>query len=490
MYVDGIVCFKKKDLCNQIKMKSNLQWIFLLGTAACTWMSFNSLRESIGMYFYDENNVAKTGDLLVSMYYDDDDGVEGNEGELQSADNHFDELKSNMAEQIDTNDETDMEVPIDIHKSIHVGEGDDEREEKYDDEGVLLEEAAVNFLNPTNSSLYPFYTNGCCGIGHRLSRVVPSIVYANRQRRKAKIYWPDVGWNILFDNNEYFEASFEGQTSSSWQKADELGLSILNDAPQGWSPYIDRSKFVVTKTIFDKYRAKEQWVENPWIFGVLIQMKRSLSPLVLSFLTSIREGLQSNKDQGGVSICIHIRHGNAEKGDWQNKKHRHIDIDDVENKTISTMKAFVREKNATNVSVFIASDNTDIRPRFERKLYLSQDQSEENISWNILKPKEIERPKEGVWFGQINKDNSNTLNQTMKEAAMAEATAQVFGLGECDVLMVPNYSTFNFPAIILTLGRKKQVYFGSSTGDFSLNEFSRLCQYNSEKDSDCINKRN
>ena len=169
MYVDGIVCFKKKDLCNQIKMKSNLQWIFLLGTAACTWMSFNSLRESIGMYFYDENNVAKTGDLLVSMYYDDDDGVEGNEGELQSADNHFDELKSNMAEQIDTNDETDMEVPIDIHKSIHVGEGDDEREEKYDDEGVLLEEAAVNFLNPTNSSLYPFYTNGCCGIGPVIS---------------------------------------------------------------------------------------------------------------------------------------------------------------------------------------------------------------------------------------------------------------------------------------------------------------------------------
>ena len=455
-------------VCNDIKMKSNLQWIFLLGFAACTWRSFNSFQGSIGLYFYDEYNVKeRSGDLLVSLYYDDDVGVE---------------QERNEVEEHESIAETDVEdVPrIDIHdeeSSIHHVEqqhqgGDNERKEKYYDDGTLLEEEAVNFLNPTNSSLYPFYTNGCCGIGHRLSRVVPSIVYANRQGRKAKIYWPDVGWNILFENNEYFEVSFEGRTSSTWKKADELGLSVLNEAPQGWSPYIDRPKFVVTNTIFDKYREKEQWIENPWLFGVLIQMKRSLTPLVLSFLTSIREGLQSNKDQGGVSICIHIRQGNAEKGDWDIKKHRHIDINDVENKTIATMKAFVKEQNTTNVSVFIASDNADIRPRFEQKLlYHSNDQSEEHISWNILKPKEVERPKEGVWFGQISKDKSSTLNQTMKDTVMAEATAQVFGLGECDALIVPNYSSFNYPAIILTLGRKKKVFFGSKQGNFSLNEF-------------------
>ena len=69
------------------------------------------------------------------------------------------------------------------------------------------------------------------------------------------------------------------------------------------------------------------------------------------------------------------------------------------------------------------------------------------------------KPESGVWFGEAGSGTSNVLNQTMKNEAMAEATAEVFALGECDALLIPTYSSFSYSAIVLTAGSEKHVYF-------------------------------
>mmetsp|Transcript_24738 Transcript_24738/g.34566 ORF Transcript_24738/g.34566 Transcript_24738/m.34566 type:complete len:144 (-) Transcript_24738:843-1274(-) len=66
---------------------------------------------------------------------------------------------------------------------------------------------ALNLLNPANEFLYPVYTDGCCGIGHRLSNVVPTLVYANKQRRTAKVCWSDISWSSLFNDTQYVQGS-------------------------------------------------------------------------------------------------------------------------------------------------------------------------------------------------------------------------------------------------------------------------------------------
>ena len=42
---------------------------------------------------------------------------------------------------------------------------------------------------------------------------------------------------------------------------------------------------------------------------------------------------------------------------------------------------------------------------------------------------------------------------------MAETIAEIFALGECDALFIPNYSSFSFPSIMLTRARRKSVFF-------------------------------
>jgi hypothetical protein len=112
----------------------------------------------------------------------------------------------------------------------------------------------------------------------------------------------------------------------------------------------------------------------------------------------------------------------------------------------------------------VASDNPTVRPWFE-----------ENVpqEWNVIKPgKVVPRPEKGHWFELgIDRDQDD---RRMNEA-LAEAAADLFALGECDALMIPNYSSFTYTAIALSRARGIPIFFGMKDGDhFEYNERSDL----------------
>ena len=198
--------------------------------------------------------------------------------------------------------------------------------------------------------------------------------------------------------------------------------------------------------------------DMPLAQSVSKSLSDALSPLVLSFLTPIREQMH-NSD---LTLCVHVREGNNETGDWASKPWRHIDFAKTLNVTFSTMNDFVQEKSSKtkfgkpylNVSIFIASDNLNARTWFEEN---------NNHNWTVIKPgKELPRPENGVWFGEHGSSTNTVLSVEQKNATMAEAVSDVFALGECDALFIPNYSSFSFMGVILARARRKSVFFMSS----------------------------
>jgi len=110
------------------------------------------------------------------------------------------------------------------------------------------------------------------------------------------------------------------------------------------------------------------------------------------------------------------------------------------------------------VSVFVASDNTKARIWFE-------DNVPNKKYWHVVKPgKEFSRPESGVWFGEHGSQTSSNLTQDELNEAMAEAVADVFALGECDGLWIPNYSSFNIAGIMLTRAERRKVFFLGNDG--------------------------
>ena len=361
----------------------------------------------------------------------------------------------------------------------------DEEDITNENERVVLnpELRALRILNPTNDTLHPVFTTGCCGIGHRLSRILPTIVYANRHRRNVQIICPDVHWGSLFNDTEYVQ-TFRHDFRDS-DRAKKLGLFFPNSSPTDWSGFHDR-KPTNTHTILDKYRGIEHFLDNEHMFAILLSMRESLSPLVLSYLNPIREeltrkgktGIDDDDAAHHVSVCAHVREGNGEKGDWEQKNRQMAHKEATLFGTLAKMKEFVESQNATSVSVYIASDNVRIRTWFRNYAPRQQQaQAGNDINWNVILPKKVmAKPESGVWFGEKGSGTSNVLNQTMKNEAMAEATAEVFALGECDALLIPTYSSFSYSGIVLTAGRKKHIYFGKegTNGTFEMEEINTL----------------
>jgi hypothetical protein len=111
-------------------------------------------------------------------------------------------------------------------------------------------------LNAIDDSLHPIYTNGCCGIGHRLSRVIPTIVYANRHGRKARVFWDDVPLSALFNDTDYVE---NAQPDKGWAIAEEQDLLIRNSHPTDWSGQPTK-QYKKTGTVLDRYQNKEFFI--------------------------------------------------------------------------------------------------------------------------------------------------------------------------------------------------------------------------------------
>ena len=72
--------------------------------------------------------------------------------------------------------------------------------------------------------------------------------------------------------------------------------------------------------------------------------------------------------------------------------------------------------------------------------------------------RELLRPSQGVCFGEWGSRTTRVLNRTKKDDAIAGATADVFALGECDALLIPDYSNFSQIGIIQMRNEGRRVF--------------------------------
>jgi len=328
-------------------------------------------------------------------------------------------------------------------------------------------------LNATDNSLHPVYVNGCCGIGHRLSRVTPGLVYANRHGREARVWWGDVPWSALFNNTDFIKTT---RRNKGWKAAGEQGLRFSDSIPNDWSS-LERKKYDDTGTVFDMFHQRnDRFFDDPAIAAMQVSMRDSLTPLVLSYLSPIRAQLHKGaKDKSGhMSVCTHVRQGNNETGDWERKSWRHFDFEAVLNGINAVIRNLVESRNATTTSIYVASDSETVRQWFDANV---------PNNWGVIQPKKImPKPKNGVWFGEQGSSTGAALNQTMKNEAMAEAIAEIFALGECDVLIIPNYSSFSYISISLMTARKNPVFFRED-GGVQFREMSTFDGFEKKHDS-------
>lgn len=326
------------------------------------------------------------------------------------------------------------------------------------------------------SNLTAISTGACCGIGHRMARNIPTMVYAMSNNRLVYVDWTDIEWNTLFNDTT--------QIKQGPEQKEHYG----NDKPGEWKSLVKTGprRQPINASSYDRFGEEmKEMFDMPLAQSIVKSLSDNLSSRVLSFLDPMRNQYASKqhgggwrmrmnqlrrKEGGGLHLCAHIREGNNESGDWKGKTWRHIDLHDTLNKTLAGMKDFVFSTTAGNssvtkkmnginrkVSVFVASDNAIARPWFERHV---------PNNWHVVKPsKFLPKPEAGVWFGEHGSKTNQNLTKDQKDEAMAEAVADVFALGECDSLFIPNYSSFSAIGITLTRAERKKVFFlGSNNG--------------------------
>jgi hypothetical protein len=292
-------------------------------------------------------------------------------------------------------------------------------------------------LKSPNASLLPVSFGACCGIGHRLTRNIPTIVYASSQSRVVNANWHDIHWNVLFNDTEHVKAGHK--------TSEHYGNAI----PRDWYGSSVPQRPKQQSTTYDQYDPSMKHIfDMPLGQAVVKSMRNSLSPLVMSFLSPLRE----QYSKSGLHMCTHVREGNNEMGDWANKKWRHLDLMPILSGTLAAMQHFAQERGITNaVTLFVASDNHIVREWFRGHI---------SESWTVISPGKIVPPPEsGVWFGQHGSQTNSILNQSQKDEAMAEAASDVFALGECDALYIPNYSSFSMLGITLMRSERRPVFF-------------------------------
>lgn len=303
-----------------------------------------------------------------------------------------------------------------------------------------------------NSPLSPVSLGACCGIGHRFIMNIRTIVYAVSNFRLVYANWTngDATWNDIFNNTANIvqgpitEEFYPNECPPNWNNSSLAYQNILDDDHVRATPYYYYGD-VGAHMLF----------EMPLAQSIVKILSDNLSPRVLSFLNPLRD--QYSKSD--LHLCAHVRGGNNETGDWEGKKWRHVDVFSTLNKTLVSMKSFAEtRKDAKVVSVFVASDMENARPWFEANA---------PDNWHIVKPgKVIPRPETGVWFGEHGSTTNSILSQEQKTEAFAEAAADVFALGECHALFIPNYSSFSIFGIMLTRAERNKVFFLETEGDY------------------------
>lgn len=294
-------------------------------------------------------------------------------------------------------------------------------------------------LPPMNGLLPPVSFAGCCGVGHRLARNLPTMVYAVSRGRPLRANWNhDVAWSTLFR-----DTSVVSEGPAAAEEYMDFPPNWRDHALAHYEPVGPQSKV----TAYYRYGEDAKALfEMPLAHTLVRSLSESLTPLVRSFLDPLRA------QYAETHLCVHVREGNNETGDWERKAWRHIDLERTLEDALHAMTNYTaRRGKGGGVSVFVASDSPRARMWFA---------SRAPNGWHVVTPaREVPRPERGVWFGEMVSMTNAKLSREGLNEAMAEAVADVFALGECDALFVPSYSSFSVVGITLARAERRGVFF-------------------------------
>jgi hypothetical protein len=164
--------------------------------------------------------------------------------------------------------------------------------------------------NKPNETDTPVYIGGCCGVGHRLARNVPAIHYAYMKNKQVHVMWSDVQWKALFYDTPYIK-------SGNWSTDDNFNNILklkrtsggnrdvygddfysANEIPDNWNYDQGKGhKRDSTQSVLDKYLRPIDMVramDMPLVQSLLVHMRDSFSPLVHSYIDSIRRQTNQN----------------------------------------------------------------------------------------------------------------------------------------------------------------------------------------------------
>lgn len=351
---------------------------------------------------------------------------------------------------VPSNSDTDTHSTADTSEKSAVKGGDTEdnsgrlqtKKKQEDDEDVQVDRAEkITFKS-------------CCGIGHRMARVLPTLVYAKIRGKEAYGSWYDVSWNEIFNDTD----TIKQQVGDTYPEVHDNGYPEdwdLNSTQAEMSNETNRQWGKVE----EKYQYQGPIFSTIEAYQVINTLRQSLSARVMRKLNPIIHEYETRK----LRFAVHFRLGNNETGDWAAKEWRHVD--DYLSVLNSTLQAMIKEANGEpSVGVFVASDSSAAAPYFREHV----PESWRVITQDAAAGKNLTSiPKQGVWFGEMGSETSKNLTQEELAERMAEGFADVFALGErVDALFIPTYSSFTFLPILLTKSRNKPILFRDGL-DFS-----------------------
>lgn len=212
-------------------------------------------------------------------------------------------------------------------------------------EASLSSSQSVNAIPIQNMSVIQY--NGCCGLGHRLSRQFNAYHAAHKLGFKLNIYWPGCGMLHLNIFDELFapetaeDLAYVNSTHEYYRVGNEVPGFAFGPKPENCIQSEFDSGYSMYSSMMKRYKP--------------------------------RASLEAFMDQhfkGRFSIGIHIRAGNGEEGDFKNKA-RHVTVFPekyVERVSKNILDLVHRSNNTLPPVLFVATDTAQYLDLFQKEM--------------------------------------------------------------------------------------------------------------------------
>ena len=273
---------------------------------------------------------------------------------------------------------------------------------------------------------------GCCGLGHRLSRMADAAWIAKRLNFGLRTFWGYCG-----PDTEIFQHLFGVQSKEALENVTSTNHHVM---------------FHNTIPGFQKLRR-----HGPSYNTSVCQCQEEQIQVHREFYEDLRNRYRHKEHvdkfvnetfRGHTVIGLHVRAGNGEKGDFERKKRGIDDIDEWVHQAAMRIKEMVdTEQWKEPPLLYIATDTPSLIDMFRHEL--------EGVMAVIEFPQERRDEGDGIYFGE--QGNKPKLSDYQCIRSWENAVTDMILLSHADVLIAGRISSFvqTLP-MSLVFGRNKQ----------------------------------